>query len=61
MGYYPSNPYITPVTSWGVSVIVPCWGLGEFQPPLTSQVSLIEATPIKIGRFHLFGADLTFL
>ena len=39
MAYYPSSPYITHVTSRGVSVIFPCWGRGEFQPPLTSRVS----------------------
>ena len=30
MGFYPSSPYITPVTSWGVLVIVPCWGQVSF-------------------------------
>ena len=50
MGYHPSSPYITTVTSWGVSVIVSCWGLGEFQPPLTSQVCLASPANFIYGR-----------
>ena len=58
MGYYPSSPYINAVTSGGVCYISMLGSsIGEFQPPLTSQVSWIEAKPTKIGYLHLFEAD----
>ena len=61
MGYYPSNPYITPITSWFFFDLPQCSGLGGLQPSKTSQMNIIRAKTTNIRYFYPIWADLTLM